>query len=89
MVIQNANQLRCRVDNCGEKHSSCLYILTLINLPSIVDRIHLNDDSNVCMATIPVVTDGTFHTLILLDTGSSATFWSIHLIDQLKPQALW
>ena len=38
------------------------------------------------MPTVPVVINGIFHTYALLDTGSSTTFCSKRLINQLKLQ---
>ena len=76
----------CRVNNCGKKHSSSLHAYAVNQTPPIVHCINSNDKSNVYMPTVPVVINGIFHTYALLDTGSSSTFCSKRLLNQLKLQ---
>ena len=76
----------CRVNNCGKRHSSSLHAYAVNQTPPIVHCINSNDKSNVYMPTVPVVINGIFHTYALLDTGSSSTFCSKRLINQLKLQ---
>ena len=76
----------CRVNNCGKKHSSSLHAYVVNQTPPIVHCINSNDKSDVYMPTVPVVINGIFHTYALLDTGSSTTFCSKRLINQLKLQ---
>ena len=76
----------CRVNNCGKKHSSSLHAYAVNQTPPIVHCINSNDKSKVYMPTVPVVINGIFHTYALLDTGSSTTFCSKRLINQLKLQ---
>ena len=76
----------CKINNCGEKHSSSLHVYPDVQLPSLTSSIRSNDNPDVYMPTVPVVIDGTFHTCALLDTGSSTTFCSKRLVDELKLQ---
>ena len=45
------------------------------------------DTSNVSMPTVPVIIDNTFQTSALLDTGSSVSFCSKRLMNELKLQS--
>ena len=76
----------CKINNCGKKHSSSLHVYPDVQLPSLTSSVRLNDNPDVYMPTVPVVIDGTFHTCALLDTGSSTTFCSKRLVDELKLQ---
>ena len=76
----------CKINNCGKKHSSSLHVYPDVQLPSLTSSVRSNDNPDVYMPTVPVVIDGTFHTCALLDTGSSTTFCSKHLVDELKLQ---
>ena len=76
----------CKVNNCGKKHSSSLHAYAVNQTPSTAHCINSNDKSDVYMPTVPVVINGTFPTFALLDTGSSTTFCSRRLINQLKLQ---
>ena len=76
----------CKINNCGEKHSSSLHVYPNVQLPSLTSSVRSNDNPDVYMPTVPVVIDGTFHTCALLDTGSSTTFCSKRLVDELKLQ---
>ena len=74
----------CKINNCGEKHSSFLHVYPSVQLPSLTSSAHSNDNSNVYMPSVPVVIDGIFHTSALLDTGSSTTFCTKRLVEELK-----
>ena len=76
----------CKINNCGKKHSSSLHVYPDVQLPSLTSSVRSNDNPDVYMPTVPVVIDGTFHTCALLDTGSSTTFCSKRLVDELKLQ---
>ena len=76
----------CKINNCGKKHSSSLHVYPDVQLPSLTSSVRSNDNPDVYMPTVPVVIDGTFHTCALLDTGSSTTFCSKRLVDELKIQ---
>ena len=78
----------CKINNCGEKHSSSLHVYPNVQLPSLTSSVHSNDNSNVYMPTVPVVIDGIFHTSALLDTGSSTTFCTKRLVEELKLQGV-
>ena len=75
----------CKVNNCGEKHSSSLHVYKFQT--SAVGNCVISDDkSNVTMPTVPVIIDATFQTSALLDTGSSVSFCSKCLMNELKLQ---
>ena len=76
----------CKINNFGEKHSSSLHVYPDVQLPSLTSSVRSNDNPDVYMPTVHVVIDGTFHTCALLDTGSSTTFCSKRLVDELKLQ---
>ena len=76
----------CKINNCGEKHSSSLHVYPNVQLPSLTSSVRSNDNPDVYMPTVPVVIDSTFHACALLDTGSSTTFCSKRLVDELKLQ---
>ena len=85
-VVDCRSTYVCKINNCGEKHSSSLHVYPNVQLPSLTSSVRSNDNPNVHMPTVPVVIDGTFHTDALLDTGSSTTFCSKRLVDELKLQ---
>ena len=76
----------CKINNCGKKHSSSLHVYPDVQLPSLTSSVRSNGNPDVYMPTVPVVIDGTLHTCALLDTGSSTTFCSKRLVDELKIQ---
>ena len=76
----------CRVNNCGEKHSSALHVYNSQPSTMVNHCVQSCDKSNILMPTVPVVIDGTCHTFALLDSGSSTTFCSKRLMNQLKLQ---
>ena len=75
----------CRVDSCGEKHSSALHVHASQSTTQ-ANCGHSCDKSSVHMPTVPVVIDDIFHTFALLDSGSSTTFCTRRLMDELKLQ---
>ena len=75
----------CKVNNCGEKHSSSLHVYKF-QTPAVGNCVISDDKSNVSMPTVPVIIDGTFQTSALLDTGSSVSFCSKRLMNELKLQ---
>ena len=78
----------CKINNCGEKHSSSLHVYPNVQLPSLTSSVYSNDNSNVYMPAVPVVIDGIFHTSALLDTGSTMTFCTKRLVEELKLQGV-
>ena len=75
----------CKVNNCGEKHSSSLHVYNFQS-PAVGNCVISCDKSNVSMPTVPVIIDGTFQTSALLDTGSSVSFCSKRLMNELELQ---
>ena len=73
----------CKVNNCGEKHSSSLHVYKF-QTPAVGNCVISDDKSNVSMPTVPVIIVGTFQTSALLDTGSSVSFCSKRLMNELK-----
>ena len=78
----------CKINNCSEKHSSSLHVYPNVQLPSLTSSGHSNDNSKVYMPTVTVVIDGIFRTSALLDTGSSTTFCTKRLVEELKLQGV-
>ena len=79
---------RCRINNCGERHSSSMHVYNDNQTPNVAtgNCTHSSDTSNVYMPTVPVVINETFHTFAILDTGSSASFCSRRMLNKLKLQ---
>ena len=75
----------CKVNNCGEKHSSSLHVYKFQS-PAVGNCVISCDKSNVSMPTVPVIIDSTFQTSALLDTGSSVSFCSKRLMNELELQ---
>ena len=74
----------CKVDNCGERHSSSLHLYNKQS-PAVTGLcVQSFSESNVYMPTMPVSINGTFQTFALLDTGSSTSFCSRRLVNELK-----
>ena len=63
----------CKVNNCGEKHSSSLHV-SQNHTPIVGNCVKAFDKTNISMPTVPVLINGTLQTFALLDTGSSASF---------------
>ena len=59
-----------------------------VQLPLLTSSVHSNNNSNVYMPAVPVVIDGIFHTSALLDTGSTTTFCTKRLVEELKLQGV-
>ena len=76
----------CKVNNCGQKHSSSLHVYNNNPLTGLATCAQPIDRSNVYMPTVPVVINDTLETFALLDTGSNASFCSRHLMNSLKLQ---
>ena len=75
----------CKIDNCNKKHSSLL--LMSDNRSRIVVTNNCSNsygDRNVYMSIIPVISNDTFHTHALLDTGSTNSFCSRRLANELN-----
>ena len=85
-VSQYRSTYICRVNNCGEKHSSALHVYNSQPSTMVNQCAQSCDKSNILMPTVPVVVDGTYHTFALLDSGSSTTFCSKRLMNELKLQ---
>ena len=75
----------CKVNNCGEKHSSSLHVYQN-HTPVVGNCVKASDKTNISMPTVPVLINGTLQTFALLDTGSSASFCSKRLMKELKLQ---
>ena len=60
----------CRINDCGEKHSSALHV-TKNQSDTMGNCVQTSDKSNVSIPTVPVIINRTFQTSALLDTGSS------------------
>ena len=76
-----------KVNNCGEKFSSSLHVYK-IQSPAVGNCVISCDKSTVSMPTVPVIIDSTFQTSALLDTGSSVSFCSKRLMNELKLQGV-
>ena len=75
----------CRINDCGEKHSSALHVTK--NQSDTVDNcVQTSDKSNVSIPTVLVIINRTFQTSALLDTGSSTSFCTRRLMNKLKLQ---
>ena len=84
-VSQCKSNYKCRVNNCGERHSSALHVYGSQSTTAAAYTQSCNN-STVHMPTVPVVIDGIYQTFALLDSGSSTTFCSRRLVDELQLQ---
>ena len=75
----------CRINDCGEKHSSALHVTKNIS-DTVGNCVQTSDKSNVSIPTVPVIINSTFQTSALLDTGSSTSFCTRRLMNILKLQ---
>ena len=75
----------CRINDCGEKHSSALHV-TKNQSDTVGNCVQTSDKSNVSIPTVPVIINRTFQTSALLDTGSSTSFCTRRLMNKLKLQ---
>ena len=75
----------CRINDCGEKHSSALHV-TKNQSDTVGNCVQTSDKSNVSIPTVPVIINRTFQTSALLDTGSSTSFCTRRLMNILKLQ---
>ena len=75
----------CRINDCGEKHSSALHV-TKNQSDTMGNCVQTSDKSNVSIPTVPVIINRTFQTSALLDTGSSTSFCTRRLMNILKLQ---
>ena len=75
----------CRINDCGEKHSSALHVIKNKS-DTVGNCVQTSDKSNVSIPTVPVIINSTFQTSALLDTGSSTSFCTRRLMNILKLQ---
>ena len=85
-VAECRSTYTCKVNNCGQKHSSSLHVYNNNPLTGLATRAQPIDLPDVYMPTVPVVINDTLETFALLDTGSNASFCSRNLMNSLKLQ---
>ena len=77
----------CRINNCGERHSSSLHVYNN-QLPVVGHCVQACAKSNVHMPTVPVIVNDALPIFALLDTGSSASFCTKRLMNEMKLQGV-
>ena len=84
-VSQCNSNYKYRVNNCGERHSSALHVYGNQST-TVAAYTQSCKNLTVHMPTVPVIIDGIYQTFALLDSGSSTTFCSRRLVDELQLQ---
>ena len=75
----------CKIYNCNKKHSSLLHMSDNRSSIAVTNNCaNSYGDRNVYMPIIPVIINDTFHTHALLDTGSTNSFCSRRLANELN-----
>ena len=77
----------CKINNCGEKHSSSLHIYDNQS-PVVGNCVQACAKPNVHMPNVPVIVNDALPTFALLDTGSSASFCTKRLMNDMKMQGV-